>query len=154
IEDEIEIVTYIAGEGDISTDLLSPGNQAHSRADRELHGKCFISERAQKEIEKLKLKHPNRRVMLIAEKGTMGVGSSRMSGINNASSYLQESGNPFTSIAFDPSGKTAIDWGVTAPPETFILNGDGLVIFRFAGPLVGTDYENRFEPALKDALKD
>ena len=70
----------MAGEGDISTDLLSPGNQAHSRADRELHGKCFISERAQKEIEDLKLKHPDRRIMLVAEKGTMGVGSSRMSG--------------------------------------------------------------------------
>jgi len=37
IEEKIEVVTYIAGEGDISTDLLSPGNQAHSRADRELH---------------------------------------------------------------------------------------------------------------------
>ena len=35
---KIDVVTYIAGEGDISTDLLSPGNQAHSRADRELHG--------------------------------------------------------------------------------------------------------------------
>merc|ERR1711916_102488 len=43
IDEEIEIVTYIAAEGDISTDLLSPGNQAHSRADRELHGKCMIS---------------------------------------------------------------------------------------------------------------
>ena len=39
VEEEIEVVTYIAGEGDISTDLLSPGNQAHSRSDRELHGK-------------------------------------------------------------------------------------------------------------------
>ena len=66
IEDEIELVTYIAGEGDISTDLLYPGNQANSRADRELHGKCFISENAQKEIEELKIKHPNRRIMLIA----------------------------------------------------------------------------------------
>ena len=37
IEEEIEVVTYVAAEGDISTDLLSPGNQAHSRADRELH---------------------------------------------------------------------------------------------------------------------
>jgi Aconitase B len=72
IEDEIEIVTYVAGEGDISTDLLSPGNQAHSRADRELHGKCFISERAQKEIEELKLKHPDRRIMLVAEKRYYG----------------------------------------------------------------------------------
>ena len=42
IKEEIKVVTYIAGEGDISTDLLSPGNQAHSRSDRELHGKCMI----------------------------------------------------------------------------------------------------------------
>ena len=35
---KIDVVTYIAAEGDISTDLLSPGNQSHSRADRELHG--------------------------------------------------------------------------------------------------------------------
>ena len=43
IEEEIKVVTYVAAEGDISTDLLSPGNQAHSRSDRELHGKCMIS---------------------------------------------------------------------------------------------------------------
>jgi aconitate hydratase 2/2-methylisocitrate dehydratase len=95
IEDEIEIVTYVAGEGDISTDLLSPGNQAHSRADRELHGKCFISERAQNEIEELKLKHPDRRIMLVAEKGTMGVGSSRMSGINNVALWTGKQSSPF-----------------------------------------------------------
>ncbi|MGB2122137.1 MAG: bifunctional aconitate hydratase 2/2-methylisocitrate dehydratase, partial [Candidatus Puniceispirillaceae bacterium] len=83
IDEEVQVVTYIAAEGDISTDLLSPGNQAHSRSDRELHGKCLISERAQQEIEALKLQHPDKQVMLIAEKGTMGVGSSRMSGINN-----------------------------------------------------------------------
>ncbi|MEM1288539.1 MAG: bifunctional aconitate hydratase 2/2-methylisocitrate dehydratase, partial [Pseudomonadota bacterium] len=82
IDEQIKVVTYIAAEGDISTDLLSPGNQAHSRADRELHGKCMISEQGQKEIEALKLKHPDKQVMLIAEKGTMGVGSSRMSGVN------------------------------------------------------------------------
>ena len=46
IAEEIEVVTYIAGEGDISTDLLSPGHQAHSRADRELHGKCMITPEA------------------------------------------------------------------------------------------------------------
>ena len=46
----------LAAEGDISTDLLSPGNQAHSRSDRELHGKCMISEKAQQEIEQLKKK--------------------------------------------------------------------------------------------------
>ena len=45
LDNEIKVVSYVAAEGDISTDLMSPGNQAHSRADRELHGKCFLSEK-------------------------------------------------------------------------------------------------------------
>ena len=95
IDEEIKVVTYIAAEGDISTDLLSPGNQAHSRSDRELHGKCMISEAAQKEIEALKLQHPDKRVMLIAEKGTMGVGSSRMSGVNNVALWTGQQASPY-----------------------------------------------------------
>ena len=95
VEEEIEVVTYVAAEGDISTDLLSPGNQAHSRADRELHGKCMISEEAQVEIKKLQEKHPNKRVMLVAEKGTMGVGSSRMSGVNNVALWTGIKASPY-----------------------------------------------------------
>jgi Redoxin. len=90
----------------------------------------------------------------LSEQGVQIIGVNFNDNEDNASLYLKESGNPFTSIAFDPSGKTAIDWGVTAPPETFIINSKGVVIFRFAGPLVGTDYENRFAPVLKDALQD
>ena len=95
IEEEIKIVTYVAAEGDISTDLLSPGNQAHSRSDRELHGQCFISKTAQKEITKLKELHPDKRIMLVAEKGTMGVGSSRMSGINNVALWTGKKSSPY-----------------------------------------------------------
>ena len=95
IEETIEVVTYIAGEGDISTDLLSPGNQAHSRSDRELHGKCLISEEAQTEIQALQKQHPDKRVMLIAEKGTMGVGSSRMSGVNNVALWTGRPASPY-----------------------------------------------------------
>lgn len=95
IDDEIKVVTYVAAEGDISTDLMSPGNQAHSRADRELHGKCFISESAQAEIRALQKQHPDKQVMLIAEKGTMGVGSSRMSGINNVALWMGKPASPY-----------------------------------------------------------
>ncbi|KIN64138.1 Periplasmic protein thiol:disulfide oxidoreductase, DsbE subfamily protein [Sulfitobacter noctilucicola] len=70
----------------------------------------------------------------------------------NAGKYLREDDNPFSGVAFDPKGRASIDWGVTAPPETFILDGDGTVLFRYAGPLVGSDYEQRFLPALNDAL--
>jgi aconitate hydratase 2 / 2-methylisocitrate dehydratase len=95
IDEKIDVVTYIAAEGDISTDLLSPGNQAHSRSDRELHGQCMISPEAQQEIAELGKKHPNAKVMLIAEKGTMGVGSSRMSGVNNVALWAGKKSSPY-----------------------------------------------------------
>ncbi|PKH67165.1 bifunctional aconitate hydratase 2/2-methylisocitrate dehydratase [Flavobacterium sp. ALD4] len=95
VVEEIKVVTYLAGEGDISTDLLSPGNQAHSRSDRELHGKCLISPEAQDEIQALQAQHPDKSVMLIAEKGTMGVGSSRMSGVNNVALWTGKKASPY-----------------------------------------------------------
>ncbi|MEM6487491.1 MAG: bifunctional aconitate hydratase 2/2-methylisocitrate dehydratase [Pseudomonadota bacterium] len=95
IDEKIEVVTYVAAEGDVSTDLLSPGNQAHSRSDRELHGKCMISETAQAEIQALQRQHPGKRVMLVAEKGTMGVGSSRMSGVNNVALWTGRQASPY-----------------------------------------------------------
>ena len=95
VPEEIKVVTYIAAEGDISTDLLSPGNQAHSRSDRELHGKCMMSPAQQEEIKALQAQHPDASVMLIAEKGTMGVGSSRMSGVNNVALWTGKQASPY-----------------------------------------------------------
>ena len=95
VADEIKVVTFIAGEGDISTDLLSPGNQAHSRSDRELHGQCMITPQAQQEIRALQAQHPDKSIMLIAEKGTMGVGSSRMSGVNNVALWTGKQSSPY-----------------------------------------------------------
>ncbi|NJB83876.1 bifunctional aconitate hydratase 2/2-methylisocitrate dehydratase [Wenyingzhuangia aestuarii] len=97
VEEEIEIVTYIAGVGDISTDLLSPGADAHSRSDRELHGQCIFEHNKdmQKELSALKEQHPDKRVMLVAEKGTMGVGSSRMSGVNNVALWTGIQASPY-----------------------------------------------------------
>ncbi len=97
IEEEIEIVTFVAGIGDISTDLLSPGGDAHSRSDRELHGQCIFehNKEQQKELIALQQAHPDKRVMLIAEKGTMGVGSSRMSGVNNVALWTGKKSSPY-----------------------------------------------------------
>ena len=104
VDEKIDIVAFIAGTGDISTDLLSPGADAHSRSDRELHGQCiFEHDKAQQEaLKELKAQHPEKRVMLVAEKGTMGVGSSRMSGVNNVALWTGTPGSqyvPFVNIA-------------------------------------------------------
>ena len=97
VDEEIEVVTYVAGVGDISTDLLSPGGDAHSRSDRELHGQCLFehNKEMQNELIRLKERHPNKRVMLIADKGTMGVGSSRMSGVNNVALWTGIKSSPY-----------------------------------------------------------
>ena len=97
IDEKIDVVTFIAGVGDISTDLLSPGGDAHSRSDRELHGQCLFehNKEMQQELTALKEKHPVKRVMLIAEKGTMGVGSSRMSGVNNVALWTGVESSPY-----------------------------------------------------------
>ena len=104
LPEEIKLVTFVAGIGDISTDLLSPGSDAHSRSDRQLHGQSMFEHNKdqQKALLELQAKHPEKRVMLIAEKGTMGVGSSRMSGVNNVALWIGKKASkyiPFINIA-------------------------------------------------------
>ena len=97
IDEEIKVVTYVAGIGDISTDFLSPGADAHSRSDRELHGKSMFEHNTERQNELLDLQkqHSDKIIMLIADKGTMGVGSSRMSGVNNVALWVGKKASPY-----------------------------------------------------------
>ena len=97
IDEEIKIVTFVAGIGDVSTDFLSPGSDAHSRSDRELHGKCIFEHDIdqQNKLIALQSEHPDKTIMLVAEKGTMGVGSSRMSGVNNVALWIGKKASPY-----------------------------------------------------------
>lgn len=83
----------------------------------------------------------------------------RVAGINfrdrqdDAASYLAQYDDPFFATGFDLRGGVANDWGVAGPPETIIVDGDGTVLYRFVGPLVGSDYEQRFVPELAKATE-
>lgn len=65
----------------------------------------------------------------------------RLVGINykddaqNALKFLTELGQPFAAIGADESGRTAIDWGGYGVPETFIIDGNGIIRFKWVGPL-------------------
>ena len=51
----------------------------------------------------LKNEHPDKTIMLIAEKGTMGVGSSRMSGVNNVALWIGKQASPYVPfVNIDP----------------------------------------------------
>jgi cytochrome c biogenesis protein CcmG/thiol:disulfide interchange protein DsbE len=49
--------------------------------------------------------------------------------------YLEKRGNPYVRIGFDENGRTAMDWGVSGVPETFVIGADGKVIERHTGEL-------------------
>ena len=52
-----------------------------------------------------------------------------------AMAFLAELGNPYAALGADATGRTGIDWGVYGAPETFMIDGDGTVLFRLAGPV-------------------
>lgn len=92
---------------------------------------------------------------VLAELAAQGV---RVAGIDkddttpDALDYLARYGDPYFAGATDPNGRVSIDWGVTGQPETFLIDGEGKVLARIAGPLLGTSYEKHFLPALEEAL--
>jgi cytochrome c biogenesis protein CcmG/thiol:disulfide interchange protein DsbE len=65
--------------------------------------------------------------------------------------YLNETGNPYSRIVLDRDGLAGIGWGVTGVPETFVVDGRGIVRLHYAGPLVGGALEDTVLPAIARA---
>ena len=53
----------------------------------------------------------------------------------NALAFLAGMGNPYAAIGVDQRGRTFIDWGAYGVPETFLVGPDGIVRYKFIGPL-------------------
>ncbi|HEY1630436.1 MAG TPA: DsbE family thiol:disulfide interchange protein [Rhizomicrobium sp.] len=70
-----------------------------------------------------------------------------------ARAFLDEVGNPYARIDLDEDGHAGIDWGVYGVPETFIIDGHGVVRMRYAGPLVGDALTKVVLPAIAEAQK-
>ena len=68
-----------------------------------------------------------------------------------AMAFLEELGDPYVAMAADPSGRTALDWGLYGVPETYVVAGDGTVILRFAGPITPSILESTIRPAMAEA---
>ncbi len=68
-----------------------------------------------------------------------------------ARAFLDELGNPYTAIGTDPQARMGLEWGVYGVPETFVIDGEGRVVFRFAGPLTSRVVEGELKAALDKA---
>lgn len=71
-----------------------------------------------------------------------------------ARAFLDDNGNPYQRIDLDNDGRAGIDWGVYGVPETFVIDGKGIIRLRFPGPLVGSALTDIVLPAIERARHD
>ncbi|WP_224815198.1 DsbE family thiol:disulfide interchange protein [Hasllibacter sp. MH4015] len=93
--------------------------------------------------------HPT--LTALAEAGVPLYGVNYRDQEGQALSFLEELGNPYDLIGTDVAARNGRDWGVVAMPETFFIDGDGVVVLHFRGPIVRRSLENQVRPALEEA---
>ena len=69
--------------------------------------------------------------------------------IEDAETYLNNAGNPYTYVGLDPHGMIGLDFGVFGLPETFLINNKGKIVFKHLGPLNNTIINNEIKPIFK-----
>lgn len=72
--------------------------------------------------------------------------------LENTRRFLGAKGNPFAAVAVDGAGRVGIDWGVYGVPETFVLRGDGVIAYKFTGPMTPQELERTVKPEIEKAL--
>ena len=93
--------------------------------------------------------HPN--LETLAKEGVPIYGVNYKDDPAKALAFLEELGDPYAGLGADESGRTGIDWGLYGVPETFVIDGDGIVRLRFAGPITERMLEERIRPAIEAA---
>ena len=67
--------------------------------------------------------------------------------------FLAQYGNPFEAVWMDYDGTNGIKWGIYGVPETFLLDGQGRVVLRHAGPVFKDVIDDVIRPALQELKK-
>ena len=98
-----------------------------------------------------RVEHPS--LMKLADQGTPIIGLNYKDNLVNALGFLEELGNPYSkSLAIE--GRAALDWGVYGVPETYVVDGNGKVVMRSAGPVTQRVLDNQLMPAIEAARKE
>ncbi|AMY69541.1 DsbE family thiol:disulfide interchange protein [Frigidibacter mobilis] len=96
-----------------------------------------------------RVEHPN--LAALAAEGVAIYGINYKDEPAKALAFLDELGNPYAALGADATGRMALDWGVYGVPETYVIDGEGTIILRFAGPVTQRVIEEQIRPALEKA---
>lgn len=94
-----------------------------------------------------RVEHPT--LQGLADEGVIVHGINYKDKADKASGFLKELGNPYTKLAAD-QGRTGLDWGIYGVPETFVIDGNGKVLLRHAGPITQRVLEETIRPVLEN----
>lgn len=96
-----------------------------------------------------RVEHPN--LEALAAQGIPIYGINYKDDPAKALGFLEELGDPYLAIGADSSGRMALDWGVYGVPETYLIDGQGKILLRHAGPVTQRVITETLMPALKEA---
>lgn len=96
-----------------------------------------------------RVEHPN--LMALAAEGIPIYGINYKDDPARAVRFLGDLGDPYAAVAADPTGRVALDWGLYGVPETYVLDGQGRILLRHAGPLTRAVVEKVIRPAMDGA---
>ncbi len=131
------------------TDVLDPSRSVSSTS---LQGQVYVFNAwgtwcvACREEQEALLQIAQQRVVPI-------IGLDFMDDRTKAQRWMQQLGNPYTAVAFDPEERTAIEWGVYGAPETFLVDAKGRIVFKFISPLTLDVWQKEFLPRIEAARK-
>lgn len=95
--------------------------------------------------------HPN--LQKLADEGLVIYGVNYKDKPDNALGFLEELGSPYTAVGADSSGRMALDWGLYGVPETYVIDGNGEIVLRFAGPVTQRSLDSTIRPAIEAARR-
>ena len=96
-----------------------------------------------------RVEHPN--LQALSNEGIPVFGVNYKDKLDNAEAFLAELGDPYTGVGRDEQGRMGLDWGVYGVPETYVIDEDGTIVLRFAGPITQRVIESTIRPALEKA---
>ncbi len=96
-----------------------------------------------------RVEHPE--LVALAEEGVRVIGINYKNEPDKAKQFLDRLGNPFEAVGVDRSGRTGIDFGVAALPETFVLDADGTILYKHVGPINPGELDGKIRPAIAAA---
>ena len=86
---------------------------------------------------------------LVARNPAPIVGLNYKDEVADARRWLDRLGDPYALSVVDAEGQVGIDWGVYGVPETFVIDGDGMIRYKHIGPVDMDDIEQKLLPILQ-----